>query len=530
MSPPRCTCGAVRCFEMQLMPTLPSRLADAAPKEKAAALMMEWGTLVVFTCSKDCPCEDPKEEASEASVKPDPAVAFPMSENAEQRKPGLLDSDKDFPNFVGRMVHGAMLKDYSEEQLWQVIEKSSSRRRLAILQKCRGKQGRLDATCFCKEACGDEYVSLANCVRSSSAESCQEYVAALTGCVRDEWKAFLMSSSPSLQNDALQRIEKFVEPPAASTKKMAVAGSSIPCGAMAPLAEVRSLQRTFLVPFASIPCWPQVDPDRLAGSHRLDVFCRSLAAALGQRPRKDSSFLAAFAKPSWTRRIGMGLLESLDGQPPAGAAPIGVVEVVGGKSQDVFLEERPTAQRLKHLLQQQTVPGWRCWEEASMRSLLLKLLKDLQVGGGKSVRLFVLQEEAAETAEEALAQLAVQPKVHVDHVIFVIGDHIGLRPMAFGRLVNDFGAKAVSLPTAPLLTSQCITVLQYLVDRSLGQASAERDGPKRQKVARDLLLLSRTLFFLCEVVVGQRYEPWMQKSRIQIQVVSGSARTAALGS
>lgn len=32
-----------------------------------------------------------------------------------------------------------------------------------------------------------------------------------------------MSSSPSLQNDALQRIEKFVEPPAASTKKMAVA-------------------------------------------------------------------------------------------------------------------------------------------------------------------------------------------------------------------------------------------------------------------------------------------------------------------
>lgn len=26
---------------------------------------------------------------------------------------------QDFPNFVGRMVHGAMLRDYSEEQLWQ---------------------------------------------------------------------------------------------------------------------------------------------------------------------------------------------------------------------------------------------------------------------------------------------------------------------------------------------------------------------------------------------------------------------------
>ncbi|CAL1131197.1 unnamed protein product [Cladocopium goreaui] len=110
-----------------------------------------------------------------------------MSE--KERKPGLLDSDKDFPNFVGRMIHGAMLRDYSEEQLWQVLGKPSSRRRLAILQQCRGKQGRLDATCFCKEACGDEYVALANCVRNGSAESCQDYVSSLTGCVRDEWKA-----------------------------------------------------------------------------------------------------------------------------------------------------------------------------------------------------------------------------------------------------------------------------------------------------------------------------------------------------
>ena len=48
----------------------------------------------------------------------------------------------------------------------------------------------------------------------------------------------------------------------------------------------------------------------------------------------------------------------------AGAEPIGVVEV-GGDAGELFTEERPTAQRLKQLLQQQTkVPGWRCWEEA----------------------------------------------------------------------------------------------------------------------------------------------------------------------
>ena len=41
----------------------------------------------------------------------------------------------------------------------------------------------------------------------------------------------------------------------------------------------------------------------------------------------------------------------------------------------------------------------------------------------------------------------------------------GKLTVVWQRLVNDFGAKAVSLPTAPLLTSQCITVLQYLVDR-----------------------------------------------------------------
>lgn len=232
---------------------------------------------------------------------------------------------------------------------------------------------------------------------------------------------------------------------------------------MAPV-EVRALHRTFLVPFAAVPCWPQVDPDRLAGSNRLDVFCRSLASALGTRPRRDSSFLAAFARPSWTPRIGLGLLESLDGKPPAGAGAVGVVEVVGRESEDIFLEERPTAERLKQLLQQQSVPGWRSWEEASMRSLLLKLLKDEP--RGKRARLFVLQEDAAETAEEALSRLAAEPEV--DHLIFVVGDHIGLRPMAVGRLVSDFGAEAVQLPTAPLLTSQCITVLQYLVDRRCG--------------------------------------------------------------
>ncbi|CAE7293841.1 unnamed protein product [Symbiodinium natans] len=141
-----------------------------------------------------------------------------MSESAPPRKAGWLDSDKDFHQFVSRMVQGAVLREYSDEQLWSVISNRAARHRLSLLQKCRGKEGRLDVTCFCREACGPEYMQLATCVRSSKSldagpELCQDQVAALTGCVRAEWKAFLMASSPSLKPDALERIEKIVQIP-----------------------------------------------------------------------------------------------------------------------------------------------------------------------------------------------------------------------------------------------------------------------------------------------------------------------------
>mmetsp|Transcript_28743 Transcript_28743/g.51039 ORF Transcript_28743/g.51039 Transcript_28743/m.51039 type:complete len:402 (-) Transcript_28743:6-1211(-) len=60
--PPPCDCGAERCFELQLLPTLHARIAAAVPSVTADAMSMEWGSVAVFTCSKDCPCEDPREE------------------------------------------------------------------------------------------------------------------------------------------------------------------------------------------------------------------------------------------------------------------------------------------------------------------------------------------------------------------------------------------------------------------------------------------------------------------------------------
>ncbi|CAE7293878.1 unnamed protein product [Symbiodinium natans] len=38
------------------------------------------------------------------------------------------------------------------------------------------------------------------------------------------------------------------------------------------------------------------------------------------------------------------------------------------------------------------------------------------------------------------------------------------------RLVSDFGATAISLGPTPLLTSQCISILQYLLDTGTDQA------------------------------------------------------------
>jgi len=59
---PKCVCGASRCFELQLLPTLHAQLSQAVPSAKLKALGMEWGSVIIFTCSKDCLCEDPCEE------------------------------------------------------------------------------------------------------------------------------------------------------------------------------------------------------------------------------------------------------------------------------------------------------------------------------------------------------------------------------------------------------------------------------------------------------------------------------------
>lgn len=242
--------------------------------------------------------------------------------------------------------------------------------------------------------------------------------------------------------------------------------------------------RTFLLLFGAVPCWPKLDPQRLAASHRLDVLCRCITSALqldsGHKPRERSSIVAAFARPSWTPRLGYGLVESLDGQVPEGANPVGVMEIHGSQLEELRPDERWLALQLKRALETPSsgetskllpeMPGWQRWEVTSLRLLVQHLLSrepgtaplGAPLQRRQNTRLLALREDADAEAKDELLRAASLGGV--DHLIFVLGDHIGLRPMAFGRLQTDFGGHTISLGANALLTSQCITLLQYLTD------------------------------------------------------------------
>lgn len=246
-----------------------------------------------------------------------------------------------------------------------------------------------------------------------------------------------------------------------------------------------SVERVFVVPFGGVDAEPKVDPHRLIGAQRCDVLCRCIVAAclVLRRLRRDTTFIGALAKPSWTTRIGQAMLDSLDGMLPAEAGPTGVLTVRGAELDMLSSDEqyvglmlaqvladcgsagKPSMAAKKELGQLQ---GWSHHKVASLRELLEGVL-----GEGPSAalpppspprgttRLLVLREDAPRSAR---SELELARADGVDRLVFVLGDHVGLRPIALGRLVTEFGGRAVTLGETHLLTSQCISVLQFLVD------------------------------------------------------------------
>lgn len=274
-------------------------------------------------------------------------------------------------------------------------------------------------------------------------------------------------------------------------------------------------ERVFLVPFGSIPATGSFDPCRLAGADRFDVLCRCIIASLlcSRRLRRDTSFIAALAKPSWTTRVGRALSQSLSGTLPTEAGDTRILEVEGCRLLELSPDEHKVALKLAQVLTaftqhralaegsmkgysegEQTcqegprqaqklgnsgpgdgVSGWKLWNVASLRELVSSVHRPpgANLLGKRNSLLLVLTEDAKVPARDALAEAY---DAGIDRIIFVLGDHIGLRPAASDLLATDFGALRVHLGQTPLLTSQCISVLQFLADEYWPACTSRTNG------------------------------------------------------
>lgn len=276
-----------------------------------------------------------------------------------------------------------------------------------------------------------------------------------------------------------------------------LASAALPPEALPPR---RVAERIFLVPFGSIGKTPIVDPTRLVGKERIDVFCRCVIASLmcSRRVRRDTTFVAALAKPAWTTRVGKAILESLDGALSPEAEPTGLVKVSGAQLEMLCPDEQWVGATLAQLvsangrreaaaddaaddaavgkhslrggLREERVAGWCFGEVASLR----QLMEDLIAPAPKATRIFVLREDGEQSARVALQEAHAEG---AERLVFVLGDHVGLRPAACGRLVDDYGARAVTLGETPLLTSHCITVLQHLADSQWPAVASSTRAP-----------------------------------------------------
>mmetsp|Transcript_46801 Transcript_46801/g.150391 ORF Transcript_46801/g.150391 Transcript_46801/m.150391 type:complete len:170 (+) Transcript_46801:65-574(+) len=135
----------------------------------------------------------------------------------KRRPPLALDQDRDFGNFVGRMVNGSRREHFSDEQLSFASSAPARRRVRTVLQTCRNKQGMLDMTCFTREACTEQVQSLASCLHDGGSEAaalasgetmCKKECDALSRCVKDEWRKFLTGISPGFRGDHLSPFEE----------------------------------------------------------------------------------------------------------------------------------------------------------------------------------------------------------------------------------------------------------------------------------------------------------------------------------
>lgn len=123
------------------------------------------------------------------------------------------------------------------------------------------------------------------------------------------------------------------------------------------------------------------------------------------------------------------------------------LKIDGASLHDVRTDQETWKQILKKVLAGKTHPGVSS-EKLSFEALLRGKTEV------EKARVYVLEEGGRDVSEIEFA----------DNTVFVLGDHVGLPRKVEGYALR-YGEK-VSLGKTPYLAASCITILNYLMDRS----------------------------------------------------------------
>ena len=154
----------------------------------------------------------------------------------------------------------------------------------------------------------------------------------------------------------------------------------------------------------------------------------------------------------------------------ADAPPHLLLEVRGAEVELLYPEERWVGATLRKALARHANPalgerwkdsartaGWHLRDVESVKEALEGLFAEPGTCG------LLLAEDGP---HDALAELEVAREAGAKRVVFVLGDHFGLDARMRADLLRGFPSlRAVSLGPVPMLSSQCITVMNYLADR-----------------------------------------------------------------
>ncbi len=212
-----------------------------------------------------------------------------------------------------------------------------------------------------------------------------------------------------------------------------------------PLRSVRPLyplsffkaMRNFIVVGHKATTTPNFSLEDIPGtSGRLDILCRAVTAA--------------FVISHGIRKDVCVYLVLLGGEIPK------TIRLVGETLRHLNPDERTTAALLKKALAVPATPEWAMSTSGIFvrTGNLTELLADL-----KETKLIYLREDGADISGLDTGSLS-------DEAAFILGDHTGMTPEE-EALIEQAGARVVSLGATSLHADHCIVLINWFLDNSI---------------------------------------------------------------